>query len=280
MVWLARAISTVGLAIGVLIAGLWLADGRVGPALLVLAVTAAYALSTWVNPLSPWFWVVAGGISTVLVIVDPGVVSVTLAVALVVLFWMRARLQAPSVSSLTPIFTNEVMAGAEHHVAELIDLGWEHVGGYTFDSAKAPVTAAVLLHSDADRYAVVTDVVFAIESRFDDARILLTINSGRASLPPAYLSSVVKGTPGRLAASHQRSLEILSTHAMTPQPLDPEAVVEEALASEVETTEWNAARSNTGLFNFGGGAGEIDDSAVWATRIETWLASQAVERRA
>lgn len=278
-VWLARAISTVGLVIAALIAAIWLSEGNTGQALLVLGVAAAYALVTWLNPLSPIFWVVVGVLSALFVLTDPGIVSITLAVALVVLFWMRGRIQAPSLSSLTPIFTDEVMAGAERWVGELTDLGWEHVGGYSFESAKVPVTVAVLLHPDADRHAVITDVVFAIESRYDDSRFLLTINSGRAALPPSYLPNIVRGTPGDLAASHTRAIEILVSHGVTPQQLDPEAVVEEALASEVETTEWNALRGGGGgMFNFGAGPGEIDESAVSAIRIENWLAEPAMSR--
>lgn len=275
LVWLSRAASTAGLAIGMYIAATWLSHGNVVEGLLVLAIAAAYALSTWLNPLSPWLWVALGALSALFLVIDTGVVSITMAIALLVLFWMRSRLQAPSVSSLTPIFSDEVMPGAAGFVAELTDQGWEHVGGYAFESGHSPVTATVLLHPDADRYAAITDMVYAIESRYDDARILLTINSGRAALPPAYLSNVVKGSPGELAAAHQRAVELVASHGLTPLPLDPEAVVEEALASEVETLEWNARRGG-GLFNFGGGAGELDDSAISATRIATWLVAAPV----
>lgn len=271
MVWLARAVSTVGLAIGVYFAIFWMSQGQVIQALLVLAIAVSYSLSTWVNPLSPWLWVTLGCLSGLFLLVDPGVVSVTMAVALVVLFWMRSRLEAPSVSSLTPIFTDDVMPGAEGYVAELTDLGWHHAGGYTFESGRTPVTATVLLHPDGDRYAVITDMVFAIESRYPDSKILLSINSGRASLPPSYLTNVRRGSPAKLAASHQTALDVIESFGLTPLPLDPEAVVEEALASEVETIEWTARRSGTGLFNFGSGLGELDDSSVSAQRIEMWM---------
>lgn len=278
IVWLARAASTVALALGIYLAAGLAAAGGTLEAVLVLGIAGAYAISTWVNPLSPWLWVTLGVLAGLFVLIDPGVVSITLAVALVVLFWMRGRLQVPSVATLTPIFTNEVMPGAAGFVDELAGLGWEHVGGYAFESGHTAVTAAVMLHPDGDRYAAVTDMVYAIESRYDDVRILLTINSGRAALPPAYLTNVVKGSPTELAASHQRAIELLADHGVMPLPLDPEAIVEEALASEVETLEWNARRAGAGLFNFGGGTGELDDSAVSATRIETWLASQVLSR--
>lgn len=276
IVWLARVASTAGLALGVYLATRLVAHGDTVQALLVLAIAGAYAISTWVNPLSPWLWVALGVLAGLFVLIDTGVVSITLAIALVVLFWMRGRLQAPSVSSLTPIFTDEVMPGAARFVAELTDLGWEHVGGYAFESENAPVTAAVMLHPDGDRYAAITDMVYAIESRFDDARILLTINSGRASLPPVYLTNVVKGSPTELAESHQHAVDLLAAQGLTPLRLDREAVVEEALASEVETLEWHARHGSGGLFNFGGGAGELDDSAISATRIDTWLAAREV----
>jgi hypothetical protein len=273
MMWLARAVSTVGLAIGIYFAIVSMADGHAAQALLVLAIAVCYTLSTWVDPLSPLFWVTLGCLSGLFLFVDPGLVSLTLAVALVILFWMRSRIQPPSVSSLTPIFTDDVMPGAAAYVAELTDLGWRQVGGYTFDSARTPVTATVLLHPDGDRYAAITDMVFGIESRYPDSKILLTINSSRASLPPAYLTNVRRGSPAKLADSHQRAIDVLESYGLTPLPLDPEAVVEEALASEVETIEWNARRHGFGLFNFGGGAGELDDSSVSAQRIEMWIAA-------
>jgi hypothetical protein len=276
IVWLARAASTVGLAFGLYLAARLAAHGAAAPAMLVLSIAGAYAISTWLNPLSPWMWIALAVLTGLFVASDHGPISITLAVALVVLFWLRSRPQVPSVSSLTPIFTDEVMPRAATFVAELTDRGWEHVGGYAFQTGRTPVTAAVLLHPEGDRYAAITDMVYAIESRFDDARVLLTINSGRASLPPFYLTNVVKASPADLAASHQQALELLAERGLTPLPLDPEAVVEEALASEVETLEWSARHGNGGLFNFGGGAGELDGSAISATRIETWLEAPAL----
>ena len=279
IVWLARAASTAGLAFGVYLAVRLAAHGATAPAMLVLAIAGAYAISTWLNPLSPLMWIALAVLAGLFVISDQGPISITLAVALVVLFWLRSRPQLPSISSLTPIFTDDVMPRAATLVAELTDQGWERVGGYAFQSGRTPVTAAVLLHPDCDRYAAITDLVYAIESRFDDAKVLLTINSGRASLPPFYLANVVKGSPTDLAAGHQQAVELLSERGLTPLLLDPEAVVEEALASEVETLEWGARHGRGGLFNFGEGTGELDDSAISATRIETWLAAPAMTER-
>jgi len=282
MVWLARAVSSVGLVIAVYVGLYWSAQGETVLAFLTLAIAVAYLLSTWINPMSPWLWISLGSLSVVLMLLDPGVVTVTMAAAVALLFLMRGRMRiAPSVASLRPVFTDTVMDGAEAYVVELTDMGWSHVGGYAFDSARISVTAAVLVHENLDRHAVITDMIFAIESRFADSRFLVTLNSDRTGLPPNYLANVVSGgSPGALALAHQQALDILATHGMTPLQLDEEAIVEEALASEVETTEWTMQNRSRGLFDFGGGTGQVDTSSVSAQRIVSWMTSDRVGQTA
>lgn len=282
MIWLARAVSSVGLVIGVYVGAYWASQGETILAFLTLAMAVAYVLSTWINPMSPWVWVSLGSLSAVLVLLNPGVISITMAIAVGVLFWMRGRMRiAPSVATLRPVFTDMVMDGAAAYVAELTDAGWNHVGGYAFDSARISVTASVLVHTSLDRYAVITDMVFAIESRFEGNRFLVTLNSDRTGLPPNYLANSVFGaSPGALALAHQQALDVLASHGLTPVKLDEEAIVEEALASEVETTEWSMQNPSPGLFNFGAGKGQVDGSSVSEQRIVAWMASDRVEQGA
>ena len=55
MIWLARAISSVGLVIGVYVGAYWASQGETVLAFLTLAIAVAYVLSTWINPMSPGF---------------------------------------------------------------------------------------------------------------------------------------------------------------------------------------------------------------------------------
>ena len=280
MVWLARAVSAVGLVIGVYVGALAAAEGELLHAFLILALALAYVLVTWANPHSPLVWLAIGTMVLILVVLDPGVISITVAIAASVFFWMRGRFgRSPSMASLRPVFTDTVTRGAEVYVGELSELGWRHVGGYAFDLARIPITAVVLVHPNLDRYSVITDMVFSIESRFPDSRFLVTLNSGRSGLPPNYLANDITGaSPGALADAHQQALDVLATRGVTPMELDEEAIVEEALASEVETAEWSRANPSRGLFNFGGGAGVLDDSSVSAQRVETWLRFEAASQ--
>jgi hypothetical protein len=211
----------------------------------------------------------------VFVVLDPGVISITLAAATGVLFWMRGRKRSSSIdtSTLHPVDPDAVMRGAEQGVDELLALGWRQAGAYGFESLAASVTASVLVHPDLDRHAQITDMVASIESRFENGQILITLNSGWASLPPNYLANDIPGaSPTELADSHQRALDLLATFGIAPLQVPEHTIVSEAMASEVETIQWSSDHASGGLFNFGAGAGALGGSPQSTARIEAWIA--------
>jgi hypothetical protein len=275
IMWLARAVSAVAFVVGMFLAAQAAAAGNTVGALLFIAISVAYVLATWVSPLSPVPWIAIGGMVAVFVVLDPGVISITLAAAAGVLFWMRGRKRSSSIdtSTLHPVAPDAVMRGAEQRVDELVAMGWRQAGAYGFESLAARVTASVLVHPNLDRHAQITDMLASIESRFDDGRILITLNSGRASLPPNYLTNDLPGaSPAELAGDHQRALDLLVTFGVTPLQVPEHTIVSEAMASEVETIQWSTDHVSGGLFNFGTGAGALDGSPKSTARIEAWLA--------
>lgn len=281
IMWLARAVSAVAFVAGLFLAAQAAAAGNPVGALLFLAISVAYVLATWVSPLSPVPWIAIGGIVVVFVVIDPGVISVTLAVAAGVLFWMRGRKRSSSIDTTTlrPVSPESVMPGAEHVVEEFIDLGWRQAGAYAFDSMSGNVTASVLVHPDLDRHVQITDILVSIESRFEGGRILTTLSSGRASLPPNYLANDLLGaSPAELADAHQAALDILATQGATALQVPEHTIVSEAMASEVETIEWSKSHPSGGLFNFGAGVGPLDDSQEASARIEAWFDDATVDQ--
>ena len=281
IIWLGRAISAIGLGIGVYVGSQLASQGQTSRAFLILSLAAVYVLTTWVNALSPLLWVSVGGMVLIFVVLEPNVISFTLVLAVAVLFWMRGKGQSSPIdpTDLRPVASATVMPGAERFVTQLTDLGWRQAGAYAFDSKRTSITASVLVHPDLDRYADITDMVFGIESRFEGSRILISLNSGRGSLPPNYLANdVIGASPAELADAHQRALDVLATYRATPLPINEKTIVSEALASEVETIQWSEQNPPGGLFNFGRGVGPLDDSPDAAKRIEAWLAFERVDQ--
>lgn len=276
MMWLVRAISAFALIVGVYLAFNLASQGDTLSAILFLAISIGYVLATWMSPLSPLLWIGMGVMVAVLLVLDPGVISITLAIAAAILFWIRGKKQSSPVdpASLRPVAPESVMDGSRPFVTELLESGWRQAGAYAFDSRKAPVTVSVLVHSNLDRHAEITDLVFSIESRFHDSRILISNSSSRAGLPPSYLTNDVFGaSPTELAEAHQRALDILAGYELEPQHVLEHTIVSEAMASEMETIEWSQQNPTGGLFNFGGGAVALDDSPASNERIEAWLES-------
>ncbi len=281
IIWLGRAISAIGLVIGVYV-GMQLASrGQTSRAFLILSLAAVYVLTTWVSALSPLLWVSVGGMVLIFVVLEPNVISVTLVVAVAVLFWMRGKGQTSPIdpAGLRPAASDAVMPGAERFVTQLTERGWRQAGAYAFDSKRASVTASVLVHPDLDRYADITDMVFGIESRFEGSRMLITLNTGHGSLPPNYLGNgLVGASPAELADAHQQALDIIATFDVAPLHINEKTVVSEALASEVETIQWSKQNPPGGLFNFGRGVGLLDESPEATERIQAWLAFESVDQ--
>ncbi len=279
IIWLGRAISAIALVIGVYVGSQLASQGHTSRAFLILSLASVYVLTTWVSALSPLLWVSVSGMVLIFVVLEPNVISFTLVLTVAVLFWMRGKGQSSPIdpAGLRPVASDTVMPGAERFVTQLTELGWRQAGAYAFDSKRTSVTASVLVHPDMDRYADITDMVFGIESRFEGSRILVTLNSGRGSLPPNYLGNdVVGASPAELADAHQQALDVLATFNVTPLPINEKTIVSEALASEVETIEWSKQNPPGGLFNFGRGAGLLDESPQAKDLIEAWLAFERV----
>ena len=62
--------------------------------------------------------------------------------------------------------------------------------------------------------------------------------------------------------------------------LDDEAIVEEALATEVETTEWSREHRSGGLMRLFRSEGAVDESERSIARIDAWLTQAGADQTA
>ena len=160
--------------------------------------------------------------------------------------WSTSRRVGSSGEGWAPSSTSgcgpeEVMPRAEGLVAEFEAEGFRRVGGYR---ARLPiirkvVTAAVLTTPERDRFAVATDRVWQVVSRFDH-RWLITTSSGVVPLPAHVLrQAIARARPAELARVHRSAVERIAASGTEPDRFeDDAAVLEAAVALEVD-----AARS-------------------------------------
>ncbi len=142
--------------------------------------------------------------------------------------------------------------GAERFVEEFAGIGYRQVGAYTFRAMGNEIVASVMRGPANDRYAIVTDAILTVTSRFG-ARSLVTRNSAVSRLPPFSLDNPLRGAdPEELDRSHSEALAVVSPHAR-PDPLPVDGVAALAMEDERRTIGW--IRTERAHLQPGGGKG-------------------------
>jgi hypothetical protein len=173
-----------------------------------------------------------------------------------------------------PVGAEQVMTGAEAEVAKFEAEGFRRVGGYSATINERPVIFTVMVGPDADRFAVVTDNVVQVTSRFG-GRFLVTTNAAGLPMPtdllrqrPAYGTHVMP--------VHQSAIELLARFGLRPDVLETDADALEA----AQALERRAARFLAGspLRNVLGHLTGIEvsvlaDDGRSRRRIEAWTKS-------
>lgn len=199
--------------------------------------------------------------------------------ALVVVLTLRfgPRLPPGGVEEVGP---DEVMPGAEDFVSEFEAADLRRLGGHRWALRGRAVTATVLAPPDRESYAIVTDRIMEVSSRFGE-RTLTTINEGRAPLPDDVLrQTVLHGSPAQLVRAHRAALDLLAGQGLRPRRFrdDSEILAVVRAAGELELRLGSKLSLPT-ILRVGFSARDADRELGYdeesRRRIEAWLGSSA-----
>ena len=195
-------------------------------------------LVTWARGFPAREWLATAMLFVGIALVgSPVFALVVLAAALGLQIWLSRRMRSRLTAEFERLDAEEVAAGAEEAVAGFEAAGFRRSGAYASQVPQLRgtkrVVVTVLTGPDDDRFAIASDRIVEVVSRFGD-RWLLTINSGLAPLAADKLRQAVpRGTPAELAKAHQAALEVVADRGVTPDRFtDDEAAVEAALELE------------------------------------------------
>lgn len=249
------------------------------------AATVLIATWAWGSP-SPYparQWAAVGLLAVGIAILMPLLaVAVFVAYALLAVLPSRYMLGRMSSLELELVGPDEVDPGAMAWVAELEAAGFRRVGGYraVIPLFRKRVTASVLVGPDGDRFAVVTDRMSDVVSRYE-GRWLVTTSSGLVPVPEHILRQlVVQGNPSELATAHEAGVELLAERGFTPDRFAADADVLEA----ARALEWDSIRfasdsktkSALRIETRGkGGDPVLADDDRSRRRIDAWLTAPA-----
>ncbi len=175
-----------------------------------------------------------------------------------------------------PARPDEAMPGAEAYISDFETAGFRRVGGYRWALRGRLVISTVLAPAALDRYAIATDRVLEVASRFG-GRSLITTNSGRAPTPAEVLRQVVPGGPADLVLAHERALDQLAGRGLRPDRFAGDA----ELLRYVREVEERALRGGVkvsfmALLLRGAKSGESDrelgDDVESEGCVDAWLA--------
>jgi hypothetical protein len=169
-----------------------------------------------------------------------------------------------------------MMPGAEGFVSDFEAAGLRRIGGFRWNLRGRLVTETVMASPDHDYYAIVTDRVLELASRFG-GRTLVTINRGRAPLPTDILRQVIRlGDPAELLRAHQAALDLLARRGLRPDRFGDDSEILAAIrASDERELRYGSKLSLPTLLrlhvNEGDGDRELGDDDESGRRIEAWL---------
>jgi hypothetical protein len=236
-----RGYRTTAIVFGAVIAGygvLLLFAGDIRPAVSAWLVGGgSILLVTWARGFPTREWLATALLFVGIALVgSPFFALAILAGAVVLQLWLSRRMRSRISPDLEVVGSDEVMPGAEEAVAALEAVGFRRAGAYATQIPRLRgtrrVVVSVLTGPERDRFAIATDRIAEVVSRFG-VRWLLTINSGTAPLSGDKLRQVVaRGAPAELAAAHQTALDVLAERGMTPDPVADEDAVEAAFELE------------------------------------------------
>ena len=193
--------------------------------------TGSILLVTWARGFPAREWAATAMLFVGIALVgSPIFALVILAAAVGVQVWLGRRMRSRLTTEFERLDAAEVMPGAEEAVAALEAAGFRRSGALASEVPQMRgtrrVVASVLAGPSEDRFAVATDRIVEVVSRFGD-RWLLTIDSGLTPVAADKLRQVVAGaTPAELAKAHQAALDLLAEKGATPDRFagDEEAV--------------------------------------------------------
>lgn len=198
---------------------------------LILAVT-------WARGYPAREWLTTAMLFVGIALVGSPIFAGAILVAAVVLqTWLARRMRSRISTEFERLDRTEVVPGAEEAVAGFEAAGFRRSGAYAGEVPRLPgtkrVLVSVLIGPDDDRFAIATDRVVEVVSRFGE-RSLLTVNSGLAPVPGSKLRQVVAGAgPAELAKAHQAALDFLAERGIEPDRFQEDDDAVEA-AIEVE----------------------------------------------
>ena len=210
---------------------------------------------------------------------------VVLAAALGFQLWLSRRMHSRMSTEFERLDAGEAMPGAEDAVAAFESAGFRPSGAYATQVPRLRgtrrVVVSVLTGPEGDRFAIATDRIGEVVSRFGD-RSLLTINTGQASLPASMLRQVIaRGGPAELAAAHQKALDLLAERGLQPDRL---AGDDDALEAAFELERSALAYATGAGFGKGLMMGMTSDPVLrddkrTRRRIDDWLADLKPQER-
>jgi hypothetical protein len=283
-----RGFRTTAIVFGAAIVGygvLLLFAGEVQSAISAWLVGAgSILLVTWARGFPAREWLTTALLFVGIALVgSPVFALLILAAALVFQLWLSRRMRSRISPDFEVVERNEVMPGAEDAVAAFEAAGFRRTGAYATQVPRLRgtrrVVVSVLTGPERDRFAIATDRIAEVVSRFGD-RWLLTINSGMAPLSADKLRQIVpRGSPADLAKAHQAALDILAGRGLTPDPLVDDDAVGAAFELERSAIAW---ASGLGMGKaLGIEARRMTSNAVLrddersGRRVDEWLAADA-----
>jgi hypothetical protein len=274
------------LAVGVLAAAVFFAlvDDTRGAFAAAMVGAGVLLLSTWARSVAfpGRHWAALGLVLGGVAVLGPVLVAVGVFLALVVLSLVLGMSLSRRVRGVQfePVGPEVVMKGAEAALAAFETDGFRRLGGHRMQLGGPLVTSTVLVGSDRDRFANVTDRVSEVASRFG-GRWLVTINSGLSPLPPDILrQEVSSGAPSDLIGAHASALELLAGRGLRPDRFETDAEV--LAAAQENDLRAVASFAPAGLTSFlriesrrRAREPVLGDDEQSRSRIEAWLAAPA-----